>query len=207
MQNLILPRTNAHLEKMFRVKSASVVTCGSCNHKSSTNPGSDYILNISLQKGIGDLTQNIGKHLSSELLDDYKCETCLKTANNRKSIEITRLPDLLCVQLNRISWNRRTRRAGVNHDACQIPTTLDLTKYQKRKQKGKGREEKKIEYELLSVVKHQGSTDSGHYICAAVGPDGNWKMFDDKQVRKSSVVQATGRAGKFDPFIMYYQRK
>ncbi|CZT42267.1 uncharacterized protein RSE6_02126 [Rhynchosporium secalis] len=205
--------TYAQLEHMFRIKSASIVSCGTCSHTSISNPGNQYILNIPVQRNITTLSENIQKHLAAEVLQDYKCESCGKTANNRKTLEITRLPELICIQLNRIGWNRKTGKPVMNRTAVNIPTTLDLSSHQKKKG-GKGGknlkkiegEQKKIEYELLSVVKHSGSAAFGHYICAAVGPDGAWKLFDDRSVTKSSAAQAT-RGGHFDPFIMYYQRK
>ncbi|KAL2066404.1 hypothetical protein VTL71DRAFT_2475 [Oculimacula yallundae] len=216
--------TYAHLSHLFRIASSSIVSCGSCGHKSSSNPGNQYILNIALQRNITTLSENISSHLTPELLTDYKCESCGKTKGNRKYVEITRLPELICVQLNRIGWNRKTGRPVMNRSAIGIPTVLDMSSHLKRKgskisssssspnantkqhQKKMDDNLPKIEYELLSVVKHSGSAAGGHYICAAVGPDANWRLFDDRSVTRSSAVQAT-RGGGFDPFIMYYQRK
>ncbi|PVH77792.1 cysteine proteinase [Cadophora sp. DSE1049] len=191
------------LQRLFCIKTDQVIECSGCGYKATSDPGYQHILNLPLQKN-ATLTGHIEKYLAAEKLTDYKCDSCHKIVANSKYFELVRLPEVLCVQINRIQY--RNGRQSINHALVNIPTTLDLTKFHPTSTQD-GKQHPKIEYELLSVVKHHGGVKSGHYVCAAVGGDGVWKLYDDSSVKNSSAAAATGKANGFDPFMMFYQRR
>jgi ubiquitin C-terminal hydrolase len=196
------------MEKMFCLKSGLIIHCSACGHKCISNPGPQQILNLPLQRHASNLDGHIDQHFAVDILDDYRCDSCKKVVQNSKSTQIKRFPEVLCVQLNRIEYNPRNGRQIVNHREISIPTTLDMARYKSKKSTEPSQQpSRKVEYELLSVIKHHGSVSSGHYICGAVGSDGKWNIFDDKSVTQSSAKQATSKAHHFDPFMMYYQMK
>lgn len=191
------------LHRLFCIKTDQVIECSGCGYKATSDPGNQHILNLPLRK-TATLTGQIESYLAAEKLTDYKCDSCHKVVANSKYLELVRLPEVLCVQINRIQY--RNGRQSINHALVKIPTTLDLTKFHPGSPQD-GKHQAKIEYELLSVVKHQGGVKFGHYVCAAVGGDGAWKLYDDHSVKSSSAVAATGKANGFDPYMMFYQRK
>lgn len=173
----------------------STITCGKCGHKSTTRH-EDIGLSLPLRPRSknGDLTSLICQYLVERL--DYRCERCKTLARNLRTQFMAVTPACLVIQLKRFDYTG-------NKDNCHVPftTTLDLTPHSK----GNGLA---AIYDLCAVVSHAGSVRSGHYVCLAKGPGGQWKEFDDEVVRPVKDVIAATRAqgnGSFTPYLLFFQ--
>ncbi|KAM0714074.1 hypothetical protein Q7P37_011038 [Cladosporium fusiforme] len=83
----------------------------------------------------------------------------------RKRLVITSPPEILVVQLNRFTFNRKKMRVEKLKKRVWYDERLDLT--------GHTNSQEKLEYQLHGVVLHEGgSTGSGHYTAALKCQDG-----------------------------------
>jgi ubiquitin C-terminal hydrolase len=99
------------------------------------------------------------------------------------------------VQIKRFDWDGSKLSTHVDIDPI-----LDLSRY-----RAPGNHEC-LRYDLTAVVKHSGTISSGHYICAASGPDSLWNTFDDQVVLKTTVNSAVTKS-RFTPYLMFFKRK
>jgi ubiquitin C-terminal hydrolase len=173
------------------------VVCSKCGHQSRTkgNVDSNFSLALSPKIPKGSVSDYLQKYIN-ETIEGYRCDGCKQISNVRKYQEISHAPEILVIQLKRFDHDRRKDNStvGINH-------TLDLNQYREANNKSN------LKYELKAVIKHSGTSDFGHYICSAVGPDGNWYLFDDQKKTVSTPLAATDEKARFTPYILFFQRK
>ena len=156
---------------------------------------SNFSIALSPKIPKGSVSDYLEKYIN-ETVEGYRCEGCKEVGDVRKYQEISLAPEILVIQLKRFDHDRRK-----DNSAVTIPHTLDLNKYREAGNRSN------LKYELKAVIKHSGTSDFGHYICSAVGPDGNWYTFDDQKKTASTPLAATGEKSRFTPYIIYFQRK
>lgn len=143
----------------------------------------------------------------------YFCEKCDKKRDTLRRCTIKRLPNVLSFNLKRFEFNFDTMSKFKINDYCEFPMVLDMKKYTqefiKRQDLLREMDEKNITYEdldqdsqaiynkqqceeyfnynLVGIVVHQGTTESGHYysfIKERETDTNNWFEFNDKEVSK-----------------------
>ncbi|KAG4428141.1 hypothetical protein IFR05_016374 [Cadophora sp. M221] len=200
------------LESITSLKFTDIITCTACGYKSKNHNRTFH--NLCLHMGAEYPTfMDYVEHSTKDDLD-WSCHSCQKRVDGRRSTEFSHFPELLSVQLKRFEYSMKVGGYAKNRKDVQIPSILDLTKFQSTESTylSPGRSGK-VEYELTAVVSHAGALIGGHYICHSVGADGQWYKYDDSSVTKSSVAMAcknsgpANRAYTFTPYLMYYRKK
>jgi len=134
---------------------------------------------------------------------EYTCNKCESPQDARKQLSIKRLPNVLCIQFKRFEHNKEigtTSKIGLK---VQFPLQINMLPYTNRARCQDTRENfelaRSCTYDLLSVVIHVGSLDTGHYISySRVG--NQWFMFDDHKVTLASESQVLGA----EAFLLFY---
>ncbi|EAL47296.1 ubiquitin carboxyl-terminal hydrolase domain containing protein [Entamoeba histolytica HM-1:IMSS-B] len=151
--------------------------------------------------------RNVGQCLSNFFKPEFfKGDNRLKTDDGRyfnavKQYKIESLPHYLFLQLNRFdSFDVNVMKIN---DKCEVPLTLDLSKYMKNKNLNG-------EYHLNGVVIHTGNAGYGHYFSYILN-DGKWIEFNDSRVSYISCDMATrnmnGGYKDFGGYLLVYEKK
>lgn len=173
----------------------SSVRCLSCDHVSVTfQHFQDLLLDIRKSNSI---EEALDIHFARERLEDmgYKCESCKRKVSATKQFSMERAPITLCIQLKRFSM-----MGGKINKHVSFSPRLSLSKYSSRKLSGN--EDRQMNYRLVSVVTHLGSSQHcGHYTAVGLTHTGNYYNFDDSSVRQipvQNVVQSNA-------YIIFYE--
>ncbi|GAB5367826.1 hypothetical protein AAMO2058_001264900 [Amorphochlora amoebiformis] len=156
-----------------------------------------YDLSIRV-KGMQDLDESISNMLEEETIHGYDCGPEYGIRSITKRSRFTSLPPILHIHLMRFEYDFKSQHMAKLCSVFKFPTILDLTHHV---QEGGC-------YVLQSVLVHDGTMDFGHYQ-AYVRPNisvdektdpesgrvdleekGDWYLFDDAYVRKSSYREA-----------------
>ncbi|KAL6298643.1 cysteine proteinase [Sparassis latifolia] len=137
--------------------------------------------------------------------NEYSCAKCEKASHEcSKRLSIRKLPPVLSFQFKRFEHKSGDKTTAHKIEApVRIPASLNMAPYTSlvmdtKSEEGKGSgmghstsfphigPEALYEYELFSVVCHEGQIDNGHYTCYARSQD-EWYRFDDDKVTHSSL--------------------
>lgn len=103
----------------------------------------------------------------------------------RKSITVTKFPNILIITLNRFdSLNNKI------NSVVDIPEILDMSRYSK----------KPIEYDLYTICNHTGSCNSGHYTSYCKN-NNKWYEFNDNTVIKLKELNKT------NAYCLFYKKR
>lgn len=134
----------------------------------------------------------IEQNSKSEIIDDYKWSKCKKETKHTKTNYMYSAPRILIVHLKRFE-------IGV-YNATKITTTVELDNELKIPIKSG----KDARYNLLSIIHHTGSLNSGHYYWEIKDelPKGGkkWHLFNDELVSSTQV-----NANSKTCYIMFYE--
>lgn len=153
---------------LFRCELKSELICGNCD---STSHKVDPILDLSLE--IAHLTHLeqlrlvdcLESFTTKEALKE-KCYTCaecqMASPVTTKSLKISKLPHILCIQLKR--FEHQVQGTSVKLDRfVQFPLMLDMRPYTVSPRNPNDPDQSGYFYKLTGIVRHQGSATSGHY--------------------------------------------
>ena len=154
------------------------------------------------------LEQCLRSFFSPETLkgdEQYYCETCRCKEDASKFHEIVHLPEVLCFQLKRFNKNRGTFGLGSakNSTSVRFPVEgLDMSPYCGP---DSAMDASSCMYDLISVVRHSGGADSGHYIATCKSQvNGRWYEFDDEFV---TSIGSTEQLQSNDAYLLFYARR
>ena len=153
------------------------------------------------------------RHFPAEWMEDLECRNCGKIGLWRQNV-LEATPDLLCIHLNRATFDRATMTSVKDGRVVKIPERVDLGKYFQPESIGTSK------YHLYAVVKHRGTIRWGHYVAWAKCPK-KWYKYDDTVCRDATLGQARSQekpvkkgASKptpedriFTPFLLFYARE
>eukprot|EP00466_Bigelowiella_natans_P011188 jgi/Bigna1/132559/aug1.18_g7267 len=167
------------ISRTYEIGVSQEVQCKECGNISKRDTV-ERTLTVDVQ-GFPSLEDSLKSYLAPEQLtggNQYRCYCCQKKVDAIKRFRMKKLPPVLTICMNRFSfdWNRNTRiKIG---DRFSFPKVLSLEVVEEEE----GEEEltgddqareaagsktkkasKKTVYDLLSVVLHSGSANSGHY--------------------------------------------
>ncbi|VUZ47072.1 unnamed protein product [Hymenolepis diminuta] len=128
----------------------------------------------------------------------YSCVNCSKYTNGRMHLEITKLPEVLCLHLKRFRHDFNTSKI---YTQVNFPLhRLSLKKYLHTSCK-----DKVWEYDLAGVVCHTGTVRFGHYFTYALNyGDGEWYEFNDSEV--SHVDPDTISSLTSEAYLLVYRK-
>lgn len=136
--------------------------------------------------------------------NQYRCETCNKRVDALKRACIKTLPHMLLLHLKRFEFKVHrvlclllilkmdSMKNMKLNDLCEFPERLDMEPYTLEKLERKENDARLhppwyYQYELVGIVVHQGTADSGHYFSLhreEVSPFSQWFEFNDTIVSK-----------------------
>ncbi|WAR62725.1 hypothetical protein PtB15_15B312 [Puccinia triticina] len=192
-------RCQCPIDLLFRCELTSLVWCGNCGQ---TSHKVDPILDLSLEIGHFDLAHTLRledclhRSLSLSLflvyrakasrLKDlcYTCNHCLQTSpETTKSLSISRLPHILCIQLKRFEHQRSSAASKIDR-FVKFPLLLDMQPFSSSSSSHSPASDPADHpyfYQLTGIVRHQGNVSSGHYQ-AIVYQDDQYFCFNDENV-------------------------
>ncbi len=135
-----------------------------------------YVVNLEKPRDCDDLQQCLDSFFQKRVVKDYQHLGRRVNATHRQLI--SKLPNVLCIQLKRFIWS-------LDHpikmrDYVAFDPVIEISQEWLAPNLHGGR---KREYRLFSVVEHLGEfAHRGHYINYALDSEDQWKQYDDTKV-------------------------
>ncbi|KAK3839771.1 MAG: hypothetical protein J3R72DRAFT_370139 [Linnemannia gamsii] len=181
-------RDSSIIVNIFQGQYKSRLCCGKCG-KTSTTYNAFMYLTLPVKAKVSGrqpqtLTSCLNAFVDPELMEGdnaWNCPSCKKPRKATKQLTISRVPDVLLIQLKRFSSDgpfKNKIKAMVQYPI----NNLDLTKYLPKRPSSQGPPEPAI-YDLYAVSNHSGEVSSGHYTaCVRDTTSNSWTNFDDTRV-------------------------
>ena len=167
-------------ENVFSGNTVSVITCTSCNHKTEKQESFTCIdVEIpSTEQSTVSLKECMEAAFAEEIITDgWSCIHC-KTADGgvKKEIVLGHVPRMLIIQLKRFKFTGR----GYKKDDSKVKLPTNTIKFGNKN------------FELIGIVNHMGSMDTGHYT-ANIKVNNCWKRCNDQIIRDEEQLQWNSR--------------
>ncbi|KAF9901611.1 ubiquitin-specific protease doa4 [Linnemannia zychae] len=204
-----LRRDNSIIVNIFQGQYKSRLCCGKCG-KTSTTYNAFMYLTLPVKAKVSGrqpqtLTSCLNAFVEPELMEGdnaWNCPNCKKPRKAVKQLTISRVPDVLLIQLKRFSSDgpfKNKIKAMVQYPI----NDLDLTKYLPKRPSNQGPPEPAI-YDLYAVSNHSGEVSSGHYTaCVRETTSNSWTNFDDTRVSPCDQSVAVSEHG----YTLFYVRR
>ncbi|KAG0028135.1 ubiquitin-specific protease doa4 [Podila clonocystis] len=203
-----LRRDDSIVVSLFQGQFKNRLCCSKCGKTSTTYNAFMYLALPIKAKVPGRQPQTLASCLNNfvepETMEGdnaWNCPNCKKPRKATKHLTISRVPDVLLIQLKRFSSDgpfKNKIKAMVQYPIHD----LDLTKYLP-KRAGSAPPEPAI-YDLYAVSNHSGEVSSGHYTACVRGEaPGSWTNFDDTRVSPCDKSVAVSEHG----YTLFYVRK
>ncbi|KAF7560328.1 hypothetical protein G7046_g3827 [Stylonectria norvegica] len=135
-----------------------------CNHISERlEPFSAIQCDI---KGKSTLQESLQAYVDGEIMEGdnkYKCSTCDRHVDAVKRACLKDIPDNVIFHLKRFDFNLRTLQRSKINDYFSFPAQVDLQPYTIEHLSESGSDSKEDVFELVGVLVHSGTAESGHY--------------------------------------------
>ncbi|CAG8705984.1 22778_t:CDS:2 [Dentiscutata erythropus] len=186
-----LQTTTAFFDRVFKTTWRNEVICTICSHKSIT-----YKQEQAIQVGLGKmLIDSVRDWAGPYPLHDYKCDKCNNNICTQKC-NLTRLPEILIIQVKRFSYDRGLQRCVKVNDHMSYNEILDMSEFCVHPGED-------ARYRLSASIVHVGSSPrSGHYYAYAKTASG-WVKFNDSAT--TNVLLETTLRDK--PYILFYTKQ
>ena len=199
---------DSHLSDIFEGQTVTEVKCRKCENSSiSFNTSMFLHLDISSKQRSQMMEEIVSSMSDPETIDDYKWSKCKKVTMHTKRTFIYQAPKILVVHLKRFEIGY--------YSAKKITTMIEMAKSLTIP----CQDSSSVEYDLLSIVHHSGSLNSGHYYWEIKDPSSDkWHMFNDESVVSvASPVSESGSGYRRESskgntssktsYIMFYEMK
>ncbi|KAG0065974.1 ubiquitin-specific protease doa4 [Linnemannia elongata] len=204
-----LRRDSSIIVNIFQGQYKSRLCCSKCGKTSTTYNPFMYLTLPVKAKSSGrqpqTLTSCLNAFVEPELMEGdnaWNCPNCKKPRKATKQLTISRVPDVLLIQLKRFSSDgpfKNKIKAMVQYPI----EDLDLTKYLPKRPASLGPIEPAI-YNLYAVSNHSGEVSSGHYTaCVRDTTSNSWTNFDDTRVSPCDKSVAVSEHG----YTLFYVRR
>ncbi|KAG0284703.1 ubiquitin-specific protease doa4 [Linnemannia gamsii] len=204
-----LRRDSSIIVNIFQGQYKSRLCCSKCGKTSTTyNPFMYLTLPVKAKNSSRQpqtLTSCLNAFVEPELMEGdnaWNCPNCKKPRKATKQLTISRVPDVLLIQLKRFSSEgpfKNKIKAMVQYPI----ENLDLTKYLPKRTANQGPVEPAI-YNLYAVSNHSGEVSSGHYTaCVRDTTFNGWTNFDDTRVSPCDKSVAVSEHG----YTLFYVRR
>jgi ubiquitin carboxyl-terminal hydrolase 34 len=182
-------------------------------------------------KGIASLEESLQAYVDGEIMEGdnkYKCETCDRHVDAVKRACLKDIPDHVIFHLKRFEFNLRTLQRSKINDHFAFPTKIDMQPYTVEHLSNPDKEAEPDEFELVGVLVHSGTAESGHYYSyirerPSVGVRDSWVEFNDDSVSawdpahlEGSCFGGKDQSQRFDgslgfekvysAYMLFYQR-
>ncbi|KAK6165349.1 hypothetical protein SNE40_022291 [Patella caerulea] len=168
------------IEQLYHGSIVNQIKCMECETCSEREE--DFLdLTLTVAGNIDLKTALCRYYQETELMDgknQYKCETCNKLVNAKKGAKLRKLPPILSLSLLRFSYDFHKMERYKESGKFSFPLTIDMAPYSDQPSVCD-------EFELFSVVIHQGGAYGGHYHAYIRDVDnlGTWYNPDDAEIQ------------------------
>ncbi|GMT33883.1 hypothetical protein PFISCL1PPCAC_25180, partial [Pristionchus fissidentatus] len=176
-------------ERTFRGVFADEKICKDCPHRYTKEEAFE---SLSLDvRSHNNLRDSLKEYVKGDVLENdnaYHCELCNKKVKAIKRLSLSKLPEVLIVQLKRFDFDWEKECSIKFNDYFEFPFELDIQSYTveglEKLEKGITLENiKDYQYVLRGVVVHSGQAQGGHYTSYIRNREtGKWYKFDDNDV-------------------------
>ncbi|KAG0288002.1 ubiquitin-specific protease doa4 [Dissophora globulifera] len=207
-----LRRDNSIVVNLFQGQFRNRLCCTKCGKTSTTYNAFMYLsLPIKVKTSSRQpqtLQSCLNAFVEPEMMDGdnaWNCPHCKKARKATKQLTISRVPDVLLIQLKRFSTDgpfKNKIKAMVQYPIQD----LDLTAYLPKRLASMpaGMPQESALYDLYAVSNHSGEVSSGHYTACVRGETPNsWINFDDSRVSPCDRSVAVSEHG----YTLFYVRK
>lgn len=185
-------------------------------------------------KGKSNLFESLKAYVEGEVMEGdnkYKCTTCDRHVEAVKRACLKDVPDNLILHLKRFDFDLQTMNRSKINDSFEFPQTFDIAPYTvdylSATETGERPKIERDEFELVGVLVHTGTAESGHYysyIKDRFHPTDTppWLEFNDSEVSQFNPesIPSTCYGGSdqtssngyvmnkmFSAYMLFYQRK
>ncbi|KAK6998655.1 ubiquitin carboxyl-terminal hydrolase 34-like isoform X2, partial [Biomphalaria glabrata] len=182
------------IKEMFGGETTNNVVSLDCSHVSRT-----FEEFYTVRCGVAhmkDLYESLDEVTVKDMLEGdnmYTCSQCHKKVRAEKRTCFRKLPQILCFNTLRYSFNMLTMMKEKVNTHFSFPDTLDMSRYMEHNLIGKDKikdvevssqENQSHEYRLIGVTVHVGSAEGGHYYNLIKDTQTNkWYHFNDADVK------------------------
>ncbi|KAF9999103.1 ubiquitin-specific protease doa4, partial [Modicella reniformis] len=203
-----LRRDNSVIVSLFQGQFKNRLCCSKCGKTSTTYNAFMYLALPIKAKTSGRQPQTLMSCLNAfvepEVMEGenaWNCPNCKKPRKATKQLTISRVPDVLLIQLKRFSSDgpfKNKIKAMVQYPIQELDLTRYLTKLSATQAP------QRAIYDLYAVSNHSGEVSSGHYTACVRGDMPNtWINFDDSRVSPCDKSVAVSEHG----YTLFYVRK
>ncbi|KAH0792501.1 Clan CA, family C19, ubiquitin hydrolase-like cysteine peptidase [Histomonas meleagridis] len=139
---------------------------------------------ISNPISIEELIDSYFNEIQLDIDNKWKCEKCFNETCAIHKINLLKLPKNLILHFKRFSLGKTYER---DNSKIVLDNEIDLSEFFLNK------DGKRHKYELVGVINHTGSLNSGHYTAMAKR-NGNWFAFNDAKVTKCDLTKESQAA-------------
>ncbi|KAI6172006.1 Ubiquitin carboxyl-terminal hydrolase [Aphelenchoides besseyi] len=212
------------IDRLFTGRLQSDLTCMRCGRISTTvDPFWDISLELVSTNTNGHYTNErsledcLASYVKCETLGanaKIKCDRCGTYEAATKQLSLKTLPMVACFHLKRFEHTVLNRRKKI-HSVIRFPEQIDLTPYttaycKAGQSNGVARENLPLDllsrssnrYDLLAVVNHNGSTESGHYSCFVRHHIDKWYKCNDMIIVQDELESVLGSEG----YLLFYTK-
>jgi len=158
-------------------------------------------------KGKQSIKESLDLYVEGEMLEGdnkYLCGECNEKRDAQKRAFFVSLPNVLMIHLKRFDFDLELLRKIKVNDHCEFPSELNMKQYTREALEEREENMKPdayYEYELVGILVHTGTADSGHYYsyikerfpkCGRKSCE--WFHFNDEQVSQfdpATIPEAT----------------
>lgn len=185
-------------------------------------------------KGKSNLHESLKAYVEGEIMEGdnkYRCTTCDRLVDAVKRTCLKDVPDNLILHLKRFDFDLQTMNRSKINDFFEFPTTFDIApytmEYLSATESGQRPTVERDEFELVGVLVHTGTAESGHYYSYIKDrfqrtDTPTWYEFNDSEVSSfnPSTIPGTCYGGcdqpssngyalnkMFSAYMLFYQRK
>ncbi|CAF0722648.1 unnamed protein product [Brachionus calyciflorus] len=193
------PNLKSEMKKLFGGVITNVVISLDCSHVSSSQ---EEFYTVRCQvTGMKDLYESLNEITVKDTLEGdnmYTCSKCSKKVRAEKRACFKQLPDVLCLNTMRYTFNMVTMLKEKVNTHFSFPLQLNMSGYMEQNliesQHNETNESSdEFLYDLIGVTVHTGTADGGHYYSFIQESDSSnsdkpkWFLFNDAEVKQFDV--------------------
>ena len=190
------PDEKSHLKNTFEGNQQTMIKCKKCKSREFVTDPFKCLPVIIPEKGKSDIHSCLRTITQEEEVTDRWCTTCQENGEATKSTSISKMPQILTIQLKR--FNMVEKWQNKIYTNITFPTrNLDLKEYTEIS-------EHQHKYDLVGVANHEGKCTGGHYTATCKDPViGSWFTFNDAIVTSIEENEVPTK----DAYLLFYQKQ
>lgn len=159
------------LSSIFCCETQSIINCAKLDLTKYTKKRNNLSISVDIANS-KDLVESVNNYFAVEKLNEYNTSNGIQEAE--KKTKIIKLPETLCIHLNRFAYDGDTDLISKIGTKFEFPLSLNMDSYCSNITISNNN------YKLQTIVIHDGDAHFGHYTCySALDDVNNWVLFND----------------------------